>query len=232
MRPPSPPAGLRAWLWSAADLVSEFVFSGFSALRALDPQAARPFDRDRAGLTLGEGAAALALMSRQRAERENRPVLARVLGWGTANDAHHITAPARDGCGLQLALRQALGTAGLSAEAVEGISAHGTGTVYNDLMELTVFNTLFGQRRPPLHSVKGALGHTLGAAGGLEVALGTRSLATGLLPPTVGLHRAEPLAEGRISAAATRFAGQVLLSTNSGFGGMNCALVLGREVGP
>ena len=212
------------------DLVSEFVFSGFSALMALDPAGSRPFDRDRAGLTLGEGAAALLLMSRERAEGENRPVLARVLGWGTANDAHHITAPARDGCGLILAVRQALATAGLPAGEVDGISAHGTGTVYNDLMELTAFRTLFGAGCPPLHSVKGALGHTLGAAGGIEVALGVRSLAAGLLPPTVGLVEPEPAAGGLVSSIAQSFAGRVLLSTNSGFGGINGALLLGREV--
>jgi 3-oxoacyl-[acyl-carrier-protein] synthase II len=212
------------------DLVSEFVFSGFSALMALDPSGSRPFDRDRAGLTLGEGAAALLLMSRERAEGENRPVLARVLGWGTANDAHHITAPARDGCGLILAVRQALATAGLTPGEVDGISAHGTGTVYNDLMELTAFGTLFGAGCPPLHSVKGALGHTLGAAGGIEVALGVRSLAAGLLPPTVGLGEPEPAAGGLVSSIAQSFAGRVLLSTNSGFGGINGALLLGREV--
>jgi 3-oxoacyl-[acyl-carrier-protein] synthase II len=212
------------------DLVSEFVFSGFSALMALDPSGSRPFDRDRAGLTLGEGAAALLLMSRERAEGENRPVLARVLGWGTANDAHHITAPARDGCGLILAVRQALATAGLTPGEVDGISAHGTGTVYNDLMELTAFGTLFGEGCPPLHSVKGALGHTLGAAGGIEVALGVRSLAAGLLPPTVGLGEPEPAAGGLVSSIAQSFAGRVLLSTNSGFGGINGALLLGREV--
>jgi 3-oxoacyl-[acyl-carrier-protein] synthase II len=211
------------------DLVSEFVFSGFSALMALDPAGSRPFDRHRAGLTLGEGAAALLLISRERAVRENRPVLARVLGWGAANDAHHITAPSRDGCGLILAVRQALETAGLPAEGVDGISAHGTGTVYNDLMELTAFRALFGETCPPLHSVKGAIGHTLGAAGGIEVALGIRSLATGMLPPTVGLGTPESAAEGLVSAAARPFAGRVLLSTNSGFGGINGALLLGRE---
>jgi 3-oxoacyl-[acyl-carrier-protein] synthase II len=168
-------------------------------------------------------------MSRERAERDNRPVLARVLGWGAANDAHHITAPSRDGCGLILAVRQALETAGLPARAVDGISAHGTGTVYNDLMELTAFRALFGEDCPPLHSVKGALGHTLGAAGGIETALGIRSLAAGLLPPTVGLGDPEPAAGDLASATPRPFAGAVLLSTNSGFGGINGALLLGRE---
>ncbi|MEZ4601636.1 MAG: beta-ketoacyl-[acyl-carrier-protein] synthase family protein [Syntrophotaleaceae bacterium] len=212
------------------DLVTEFVLSGFSALMALDPEGSRPFDRNRAGLTLGEGAAALLLMSRERAEEEERPVLARILGWGAANDAHHITAPARDGSGLILAVRQALQTAGISCEAVDGISAHGTGTVYNDLMELTAFRALFGEEIPPLHSVKGAIGHTLGAAGGIEIALGIRSLDTGLLPPTVGLNEPEPAALGLVDTRIRPFRGQVLLSTNSGFGGINSAVLLGREV--
>ena len=90
---------------------------------------------------------------------------------GIANDANHITAPARDGCGLILAVEQALTRAGLNADQVAAISAHGTGTVYNDMMELTAFQALFGDRELPINSIKGALGHTLGAAGGLEAAL-------------------------------------------------------------
>lgn len=211
------------------DLVSEFVFSGFSALKGLDSAPSRPFDSDRAGLTLGEGAAALMLMSRKRAIETNSPVLARVLGWGAANDAHHITAPARDGSGLIRAVKQALSVAGLPEEAVDGISAHGTGTLYNDAMELTAFKQVFGDRRLPLHSVKGALGHTLGAAGGLEVALGLRSLETGLIPPTVGLIQPELAAQGQAAAISQSFGGETLLSTNSGFGGINGALLLGRE---
>jgi 3-oxoacyl-[acyl-carrier-protein] synthase II len=214
------------------DLVSEFVFSGFSALKALSPGPSRPFDRDRDGLTLGEGGAALLLMSRERAQQEGRPILARLAGWGAACDAHHITAPARDGCGLVQAVRQALERAGIAPEAVAGISAHGTGTVFNDLMELTAFQTLFGRRPVPLHSVKGALGHTLAAAGGIEAGLAIHSLQTGLLPPTVGLREPEPGGEGRVSPRVLPFAGRVLVSTNSGFGGINGALVLTREEAP
>ncbi len=208
------------------DLVSEFVFSGFSALQALSPHPSRPFDRQRSGLTLGEGAAALLLMSPERARREGEAPLARISGWGVANDANHITAPARDGCGLVQAVRQALGRAQVLPEAVAAVSAHGTGTVYNDLMELTAFETLFGAHRPPIHSVKGALGHTLGAAGGIEAALGVRSLAEGVLPPTVGLVEPEEKGEGQLSAAPLPVTGNVLLSTNSGFGGINAALIL------
>ncbi len=213
------------------DLVSEFVFSGFSALQGLSPSPSRPFDRRRNGLTLGEGAAALLLMSQARAEREERAPLGKVRGWGVAGDANHITAPARDGCGLVQATRQALAKAGLDPEAVAAINAHGTGTVYNDLMELTAFQQVFGSRPLPLHSVKGAIGHTLGAAGGIEVALGLKTLQAGVIPPTVGLAEPEEGAAGRVSATPVDFSGDFLLTTNSGFGGVNAALVLEKAGG-
>lgn len=213
------------------DLVSEFVFSGFSALHALSPTACRPFDRNRDGLTLGEGAAALLLMSRKRANSEGRPVLGVVAGWGAANDATHITAPARDGCGLIQSVRQALERAALDARQIAAISAHGTATVYNDQMELTAFRALFGDHPIPMNSVKGAIGHTLGAAGGIEVALGLKSLEAGLLPPIVGMLEPEEGGEGFLNTSAQPINGSYLLSTNSGFGGVNAAIILRREEG-
>ena len=213
------------------DLVSEFVFSGFSALRALTPGVCRPFDRNRDGLTLGEGGAALLLMSRERACREGRPVLGVVAGWGAANDATHITAPARDGCGLIQSVRQALGRAAIGPQQIAAISAHGTATQYNDQMELTAFRTLFGERSIPMNSVKGAIGHTLGAAGGIEIALGLKCLEAGQLPPTVGMLEPEEAGEGFLSRSVQPIEGRYLLSTNSGFGGVNAALILRREEG-
>ena len=210
------------------DLVSEFVFSGFSALQALSPSVCRPFDRNRDGLTLGEGGAALLLMSRERAAREGRPELGIVAGWGAANDATHITAPARDGCGLIQSVRQALGRAGIEPEQIAAISAHGTATPYNDQMELTAFRALFGERSLPVHSVKGSIGHTLGAAGGIEVALGLRCLEAGTMPPTVGLLEVEEAGAGLVSNRQQPILGNYLLSTNSGFGGVNAALILRR----
>jgi 3-oxoacyl-[acyl-carrier-protein] synthase II len=210
------------------DLVSEFVFSGFSALQALSPQACRPFDRNRNGLTLGEGAAALLLMTRERAREEGRPELGVVAGWGAANDATHITAPARDGCGLVQTVRQALERSSIAPEEIAAISAHGTATPYNDSMELTAFRAVFGERNIPVNSIKGSIGHTLGAAGGIEVALGLKSLAKKVLPPTVGLLEPEEAGQGWLSAAAQPIAGSYLLSTNSGFGGVNAAIVLRR----
>ncbi|MDD2733066.1 MAG: beta-ketoacyl synthase N-terminal-like domain-containing protein [Desulfuromonadaceae bacterium] len=213
------------------DLVSEFVFSGFSALQALSRTACRPFDRNRDGLILGEGGAALLLMSREQAIREGWPVLGVVSGWGSANDATHITAPARDGCGLIQSVRQALKRAAIAPAEIAAISAHGTATVYNDLMELIAFRTLFGERSIPMHSIKGAIGHTLGAAGGIEVALGLKCLEAGQLPPTVGLLEPEEAGEGFLSCSAEPIDGRYLLSTNSGFGGVNAALILRREEG-
>ena len=210
------------------DLVTEFVFAGFSSLQALSAAPCCPFDRDRNGLSLGEGAAALLLMSAERARRESRAHMGTILGWGSASDATHITAPTRDGSGLRQAIRQALTMAQRKPCDIAAISAHGTGTVYNDLMELKAFNQVFGDRKIPIYSIKGAIGHTLGAAGGIEVAVGLQSLCEQTTPPTVGFSNPEKGAEGRVKSEPMNIFGDCLLTTNSGFGGINAALILGK----
>lgn len=212
----------------AADIVSEFVFSGFSALQALSAEVCRPFDRQRSGLNLGEAGVALLLLSEERAGREGAPRLAQIAGWGVANDAHHVTAPARDGSGLILACRHALLKAQITGEQICAINAHGTGTVYNDAMELTAFSALFGDRLPPLHGLKGSIGHCLGAAGGVEVAVAVQALIEQRIPPTVGCREPEAGAEGRVGEFSQQLVGDYLLCCNSGFGGINGALVLQR----
>jgi len=214
------------------DVVTEFIYSGFSALRALSPEACRPFDKDRQGLTLGEGAAALLLMSPERAGRDHRTGFGRILGWGIANDATHITAPARNGRGLVQAVRNALRYSGISPRRISAICAHGTGTVYNDLMEMVAFGKVFPERQIPTFSPKGAIGHTLGAAGAIETILGFQALAAGRIPPTVGLVSPMPEAAGMVAPNPVSITGNYLLSTNSGFGGINAALVLGRDGSP
>jgi len=209
-----------------ADLLTEFVFSGFSALQALGTLGARPFDRRRDGLVLGEGGAALYLASTELAARRRLPVLAELVGWGCANDASHLTAPARDGSGLVACVRQALAVAKCRAEEIAAVSAHGTATVFNDAMELAALRALFGTRRVPCNSVKGAIGHTLGAAGGIEAALGPRMLASGLVPPTVGFEEPEEGAGQFFSPEPQPVTGELLLTTNSGFGGVNAALLM------
>lgn len=209
----------------AADLVSELVFSGFSALKGLATSSCRHFERRRDGLLLGEGAAALLLMTPEQAAISGLPVLAELVGWGCAADAHHITAPARDGAGLIAAVGQALRLAKASAREVRAINAHGTGTLYNDAMELTAFAELFGAQALPLNSLKGALGHSLGAAGAIEAVLAVAALQHGHLAPTWGCEQPEET-RLRLSTEAQEFAPGLLLSTNSGFGGINAALLL------
>jgi 3-oxoacyl-[acyl-carrier-protein] synthase II len=221
----------RAVLVCCADVVSRFVFTGFCALKAVSPTQARPFDCERDGLSLGEGAAALLLMDERQCRAEGRPVLAWVEGWGVANDAHHVTAPARDGCGLIEACRSALAQAGVDAAEVGAVNAHGTGTVYNDLMELKAFQSVFAGQPVPLFSVKGLLGHTLGAAGGVECCVSLQALRAGLIPPTVGCRRPEALGEAWVCREPRQLAIPRILNTNSGFGGINAAVLLSQDVG-
>jgi len=211
----------------AFDVMSEFVFSGFSALKALSPGPARPFDRERSGLSLGEAGAYALLTSERWLRADGRRSLGVVAGWGIASDANHITAPSPEGTGLVAAVGRALARACVGAADVAAIHAHGTGTVYNDAMELIAFRSVFG-RIPPLHSIKGATGHTMGAAGVVETLVALKSLGTGCIPPTVGLRVPDDRAVDCARDAAQSFQGDCMLTTNSGFGGTNAALVLRR----
>ncbi len=167
-------------------------------------------------------------MSEERARREARDCVAVVRGWGASNDAFHITSPDPDGSGLVSAIGQALSRSALNESAISAVSAHGTGTLYNDLMELNAFRRVFGGRRIPIYSAKGNIGHTTGAAGGIEVALAAKALAERTVPPTAGFEDPEQGAEGCVSASAVPLTGDLCLTTNSGFGGINAAIVLER----
>ncbi|MEJ2052466.1 MAG: beta-ketoacyl synthase N-terminal-like domain-containing protein [Calditrichaceae bacterium] len=155
----------------AADLASRFVHTGFSALKALSPTIVRPFDKNRDGLALGDGAVAVLMTNDTVVKKNDLELTGCLSGWGIANDANHITGPARDGCGLIMAIENALKMAGTKSSEIEAFCAHGTGTVYNDGMELVAIEQIFGNKQLPIFSVKGAIGHTLGAAGGIEAAL-------------------------------------------------------------
>jgi len=211
------------------DLVAEYVFSGFCALQAMSPAPCMPFDRNRKGMNIGEGAAAVLLMSPERAKREGRSSLGTLAGWAVSNDAFNITAPDIDGRGLTPAVRKALQMSGITEDAVSAICAHGTGTVYNDAMELKTFRKVFGNRTLPVFSVKGAIGHTMGAAGGIEAVLCLKSLKTGIIPPTAGFKEPDTGAEGLVSNEPAIIPCNYMLSTNSGFGGVNTAIILGKE---
>ena len=218
----------------ACDAVSEFVYAGFATMNALDPAGARPFDRDRQGLNLGEAAAVALLMSEAPASRDRRPVIGRIAGWAASNDASHVTRPDTTGGQLARAARRAMERAGVGPDQIGFISAHGTGTGYNDAMEMAAFRSIFSAR--PVFSVKGALGHTLGAAGLVEILICLRALSEGVVPPTVGLRQPDDCASGWVSECPTPLAHEgvrAALTTNSGFGGINAALVLTvDQVGP
>lgn len=210
----------------ACDAVSEFVYSGFASLMALDPEGARPFDADRQGLSVGEAAGFIVLMSAERAEREKRSSLGEVAGWGMSNDANHMTGPSRDGGALARSIEVALARANISPENISTICAHGTGTQYNDSMELKAFKAVFPESRP-IFSVKGGTGHTMGAAGLVEALLTLNVLRKERVLPTVSLKCPEGYAEEWVSSETVFLLNcEWALTTNSGFGGVNAALVL------
>jgi len=212
------------------DTVSEFTLSGFSALMALDARGARPFDVGRKGVSLGEAAAYVVLMSDERAAKEGRLAQGYVHGWGMTCDANHLTGPSRDGIPLADVVEQALSLSGMTADDVEAICAHGTGTLYNDQMEMLAFQRAMTPRKVPLFSVKGGMGHTLGAAGLAEMLLSLEFLKRGMIPATIGMSEASPEAVGWAATEAQAILKDgVVLTTNSGFGGVNVALVIGCD---
>lgn len=205
------------------DAITPFVAQGFRSLEADSALPARPFDRRRDGLSLGEAACAVVL--RRDSDVPPARVLARLAGWGASNDANHISGPSRDGAGLALAIERAL--VGLDKSRVRAVCAHGTATRYNDAMEARAFHAAFGGHPPPVFGIKGAVGHTLGAAGLLEVIVSAHALRRGLVPPTVGFTEGETeFALDVVHGAPREIQPGLLLSTNSGFGGMNTAIVL------
>ncbi len=218
-------------LAGGVDALSDFVISGFASLKALDPSPSRPFDAERRGLNLGEGAAFMVLERESEALARGAKVRARVTGYGLASDAVHMTGPDREGRGAARAIVAALKDAHLDAGSVDAISTHGTGTVFNDLMESHALQLALGPsvRARPLHSIKSALGHTLGAAGALEAIVCVRALEMQKLPPTAGHRVLDPaIALDVVHGEARSLAMRTILSTSSGFGGTNAALLFGK----
>ena len=215
-------------LCGGADALSLVPHTGFARLMIYSDQPCRPFDRDRKGLNLGEGAAALVLESAQHARSRNAKVLGQVLGYGNASDAHHFTAPHPEGRGLTTAIRSALQQAGLAAADMAFVNAHGTSTRENDKVEGRLLRTMLPN--VPVWASKGGTGHTLGAAGALVAVLTIAALRCGTVPASLGFSAVDP----EIGFAPTQSALSVslpfALSTSLGFGGGNAALVLGRAM--
>ena len=202
------------------DALCNFIYRGFATLQALDVDGARPFDAHRAGLTVGEGGMAVTL------ERANGDLC--VLGYGGSNDANHITGPARDGRGLVAALERAFDGTNLKPEQVGVGVLHGTGTRYNDAMEGVGYGRVFGPNAMPTLSVKGAIGHTMGAAGLANIIVAARSLRDGRVPPNVGLREQDPeIALDIVNGPPRSVARPYAVTSASGFAGVNAAVLLG-----
>jgi 3-oxoacyl-[acyl-carrier-protein] synthase II len=216
-------------LAGGVDALSRFVVSGFWLLRALSSTQVRPFDRRRDGLALGEGAGLLVLEERDRARARQAPILAEVLGAGTAADAYHMTGPSPRGDGVLRAMSAALADARRTPGDVDFVSAHGTGTPFNDRMETLALKRLLGTRAPgvPIDSIKPVIGHTLGAAGALEAILCVQVLREGTIPPTINYGEPDPECDlDYVPGAARRQVVRCALSTSSAFAGHNAALLL------
>lgn len=218
-------------------VVSPMPVAGFSAMRALstrndEPErASRPWDKDRDGFVIGEGAGIVILEDYEHARRRGAPMLAEVLGFGMTGDAFHISAPSEDGDGAIRVMRAALKEAGVAPDQVDYVNAHGTSTPAGDPIEVTAVNEVFGDhaRSVMVSSTKSMTGHLLGAAGSVEFAASVLTMNRGIVPPTINLDEPDPgddldhvAHEAR--DASIRFA----LSNSFGFGGTNACLVVGR----
>lgn len=212
-------------LVASAEYVSEFVFSGFDSLNAMSHELPRPYDRDRTGLLLGDCGALLTLEEESSARRNGHRVLAKITGWGMSCDAAHITAPQESGEGLFRAICAALKKAEVSPDRIGAVIGHGTGTIYNDAMELAALRRIFPDGCP-LISVKGVSGHTLGAAGLVQALTALKMFETKKIPPQTSLRTPMAGAEKFVSAEMRTLTGDCILSLNSGFGGLNAVILL------
>lgn len=209
------------------EALHSFLYEGFHALKALSPAPAAPFDAGRKGLSLGEAGVVLRVESLPHARSHGRSPVALVEGFGTAVQGLDQTKPDPLGRGLLAACQRALARANVNAADIDRYHAHGTATVQNDRMEAVVHASLFKGRPVPVCAIKGALGHTLGAAAALDIAVCSETLRHQMLPPVVNLRDID--AEAAVPAVmgnARRSTGKLALVASAGFGGINTAIVL------
>ncbi|NQV02741.1 MAG: beta-ketoacyl-[acyl-carrier-protein] synthase family protein, partial [Bacteroidia bacterium] len=209
------------------DSITRFTLNGFNTLMILDKNGCRPFDENRAGLTLGEGAAYVVLESEEVVVKEGKTPLAELTGYGNANDAYHQTASSPEGTGACIAMTDALEIGKLSASDIDYINVHGTGTENNDLSEGIAVERIFGDQVPPFSSTKTFTGHTLGAAGAVEAVISILSLQHGMIFPNLNWHT--PMKELKIKPVIEIQRDMKIshiLSNSFGFGGNNSAVIV------
>lgn len=210
---------------AGADILSEFTLSGFQSFKAVSPEASRPFDADRRGMTPGEGAGTLVLTGE---EKKAGPKKILLTGGALSNDANHISGPSRTGRELAYAVKQALSESDTSAEEIAYISAHGTATLYNDEMEAKAL-AVSKLNHKPVNSFKGNIGHTFGAAGIIETILTAESMRQNCLLPSYGYKKQGTTEKVNIIQQSRKAEIFSALKTASGFGGSNAALILKKK---
>jgi 3-oxoacyl-[acyl-carrier-protein] synthase-1 len=211
------------------DSVTKFTLNGFNTLMILDKNGCRPFDENRAGLTLGEGAAYIVLESEKAVRSRNKKVLSTLTGYGNANDAYHQTASSPEGTGAWMAMEKALAISGLKPDEIDYINVHGTGTLNNDLSEGIALQKIFSENVPSFSSTKPYTGHTLGAAGAIEAVISILSLNHNILFPNLRFET--PMKELYItplSKVVKDVEIKNVLSNSFGFGGNNSTLIFSK----
>jgi len=207
------------------DAISELVFVGFDSLQAATPDKCRPFDANRSGMVLGEGAGLLALEELDSALARGATVLAEVTGYGISTDNHHLTQPNPDGSGPRAAMANALRSANLAASAIDYINAHGTATHFNDASEGLAISQLFGD--VPVSSTKSMMGHSLGAAGAIETIFAILALQNSFLPPNINFETLDSSLPVHIVPNNSRPADlRAAMSNSFGFGGTNATVIV------
>jgi len=207
------------------------VMTALSTRNEEPERASRPFDKDRDGFLMGEGAGIVILESLESAKARGAKILCEFAGYGTSDDAHHISAPAENGAGAAISMQLALEDAGLKHTQIEYINAHGTSTPLNDKSETAAIKTVFGEHayNVPVSSTKSMTGHLLGASGGLEAVFCARVLQENILPPTINYETPDPVCDlDYVPNQPRKAAPRHVMSNSFGFGGHNATLILSR----
>tara|TARA_B100001750_G_scaffold148127_2_gene118515 strand:+ start:2906 stop:4138 length:1233 start_codon:yes stop_codon:yes gene_type:complete len=214
----------------AAEVIEKLQYAGFARLGAIAPEHCQPFDKERRGLIVGEGAGVLLLESEESVVRRGATPLAEVGALGLACDAHHITRPHPEGAGSLVAVRAALAGSGLAAADVDYVNAHGTGTDANDKVEAMVMREVFGTQQPALTSIKSMIGHCMGAASAIEAVSCVLTLRDGVIPPTINHQELDPDCAGvdLVANEARRAPVKTLLNNSLAFGGYDAVLCLSQ----
>lgn len=213
--------------------ITNMAVAGFCSAKAVttsdNPEtASRPFDVDRSGFVIGEGAGILILESLESAKARGASIYAEIVGYGSTGDAHHVTAPAPGGEGGARAMQAAVSDAGLAPEEISYINAHGTSTELNDSYETNAIKTVFGDHayQVAISSTKSMTGHLLGAAGAVEAIFAVKAIKEGIVPPTVNLENPDPACDlDYVPNEARKMNVDAVLSNSLGFGGHNASLV-------